>query len=568
MEYALERMPDGTWALDGVWKRGSALLQDSLLNKGTAFSASERNVFELEGLLPNVVNPRHLQVRRAYEHITAKGDNPLEKYIGMMSLLDRNETLFYQVLLEHLVELVPVVYTPTVGLAAVRFSHVFRRGRGLWITPDHRGRIYDVLGHVRGRKVRLVVATDNERILGLGDQGAGGMVIPIGKLALYTLAAGIHPAFTLPISLDVGTDNEELLADDLYVGWRHPRLRGEPYQSLVAEFVDALRRRWPDAVLQWEDFKKGNAFRLLDKHRDSLPSFNDDIQGTAAVVVAGIASYCRATNTKFTDHRFMLVGAGAAGVGIGRLLRHKLAAAGSSADDIHDSVVMFDTHGLVTDDRSHLESYKRPAASSSAQAKQWGLDQATDLVGAVSALRPTVLIGTTGQHGLFTDAVLRKLAHHASRPLVMALSNPTSKCEATPRDIIASTNGRAVVAIGSPFDPVTFQGRQVAVNQCNNVYIFPGVGLGAIATGARAVTDGMFATAAAELAAQVEPRLLSSGYLYPPLTDLRSTTRRIAVAVAQEAITSGVAPGLEPESMEAAVDEMIWDLEYPILRAV
>lgn len=566
MKYTLERAEDGRWTMSGVWKRGQAVLLDPLLNKGTAFNQEERELFELEGMLPHHQTTRDQQVRRAYEHITAKGDNPLEKYVGMMSLQDRNETLFYQVMGEHVAELIPVVYTPTVGEAAVRFSHVFRRGRGLWITPEHRGRIYEILGHVRNDDVRLIVATDNERILGLGDQGAGGMVIPIGKLALYTLGAGIHPAFTLPVSLDVGTDNEALLADELYVGWRGRRLRGESYESLVDEFVEAVKRRWPKALLQWEDFKKANAFALLDRHRETLPSFNDDIQGTAAVVAAGILSYCRATETKLADHRFLLVGAGAAGVGIARLLRHGIESAGVRGSDLHRSVVLMDSRGLVTDGRDGLEEYKRSVACPAELAADCADQHGTDLVGVTEHLQPTVLIGTSGQPGVFRAEVLQAQAAHVDRPLVMALSNPTSKCEAIPADIAAATDGQAYIATGSPFDPVAYGGRRIPVSQCNNVYIFPGVGLGAIATGAAVVTDAMFAAAADELAAQVHDDDLAAGRLFPPLDDLREITRRIARAVAAEAVDSGVAGGLTAGEIDQALDSQIWDLEYPELR--
>lgn len=347
MKYQIQSSEDGRWLIADVWKRGPALLNDPLLNKGTAFSAEERRTFELEGLIPHQITDHRRQVQRAYDHIRSKSAEPINAYIAMASLQDRNETLFYQVLAEHVDELLPIVYTPTVGAAAVAFSHLYRRGRGLWITPEHRGHIYEILGHARCDDVRLIVATDNERILGLGDQGAGGMVIPVGKLALYTLGAGIHPAFTLPVSLDVGTDNTELLEDELYVGWPHPRLRGGEYDSLVDEFVEAVSRRWPAAILQFEDFKKGNAFRLLDRYRSHLPSFNDDIQGTGAVVVAGLLAASRATGVDLTDQRVLLVGAGAAGIGIARHLHHIIEAAGGR----RDAVALFDTKGLVVDDR-------------------------------------------------------------------------------------------------------------------------------------------------------------------------------------------------------------------------
>ena len=565
MKYRLERNDAGHWEMADVWKRGNALLMDPLLNKGTAFTLEEREVFELEGLVPHHCVSRELQVRRAYEHIIAKGDNPLEKYVGMVSLLDRNETLFYQLMAEHVAELIPIVYTPTVGEAAVRFSHLFRRGRGLWITPHHRGRIYDILSHVRSEDIRLIVATDNERILGLGDQGAGGIVIPMGKLSLYTLGAGIHPAFTLPVSLDVGTDNEELLEDDLYVGWPGRRLRGEAYESLIAEFVDAVQRRWPGALLQWEDFKKANAFTLLDRYRETLPSFNDDIQGTAAVVAAGILSYCRATDTKIGDHRFVLVGAGAAGVGIARLLRHEIALAGIRGDDLHKSVVLLDSKGVVTDDRTDLEAYKRTVACPAYLARDCGQDHAADLVGVIDHLRPSVLIGTTGQPGVFGVDVLEALAAHAARPLVMALSNPSSKSEAVPSTIAAATGGRAFIATGSPFDAVSHGGRMIPVSQCNNVYIFPGVGLAAIATGAPIVTDAMFGAAATALAAEVHEDDLAAGRLFPPIEDLRDITFRVARAVAEQALEDGIA---RTQDIDAALERQIWDLDYPALRPV
>ncbi len=569
MKYAIERSADGEWTMD-VWKRGHSLLSDSLLNKGSAFTHEERELFDLEGMLPTQVTDHRRQIERAYEHIQAKGDNPLEKYVGMVALQDRNETLFYRVLAGHIEELVPIVYTPTVGAAAVQFSHIFRRGRGLWITPEHRGRIFDVLGHARHDEVKLIVATDNERILGLGDQGAGGMGIPIGKLALYTLGAGIHPIYTLPIALDVGTDNPALLDDELYVGWHHPRLRDEPYDELIAEFVDAVRRRFPDAVLQWEDFKKANAFRLLDRYRTALPSFNDDIQGTAAVVLAGVLAAGRATGTKLADQRFVLAGAGASGVGIARQLRHALEAEGVSPDRVTGAVALVDTGGLVVADREGLDPYKREVAWPRALATHHGFvpTKPAHLEEVIARLSPTVLVGSSGQPGLFTDAMLRSMASAVERPVVLALSNPTSKCEAVPGDIAAWTDGRALIATGSPFDPVRHRDRAIPVSQCNNVYVFPGIGLGAIISRADEVTDAMFSAAATALAGLVEERDLARGVLYPPLAELRSITRVIAHAVAREAAESGVGAPLSDADIAARLDAEIWDLDYPTLRPV
>ena len=567
MKYRIERQPNGKVVIADVWKRGTALLADPLLNKGTAFSKEERLLFEIEGMLPHQMTDRAHQIQRAYETVIASRDCPLDEYCGLVALQDRNETLFYQVLADHVEEMLPIVYTPTVGTAAVEYSHVFRRGRGLWITPGHRGRIRDVLGHVRNEEIRLIVVTDNERILGLGDQGAGGMVIPIGKLALYSLGAGIHPALTLPISLDVGTDNQALLDDELYVGWRQPRLRGEEYDSLVEEFVEAVRHRFPDALLQWEDFKKGNAFRLLDRYRNVVPSFNDDIQGTAAVVAAGVASACRATGTPLAEQRFLLVGSGAAGVGIARHLRHELAVVGLSPSEVTKAIALTDTAGLVVADRPDLDSYKLPMAWSPEMAAEAGLVGAAagDLTSVVGLFHPTVLIGTTGEHGVFDEKVVRAMARHVERPFVMALSNPTSQTEAVPDDVMAWTNGRALITTGSPFDPVEYDGRSIPVPQCNNVYIFPAVGLGAIVSRATEVTDSMFAAAANALAAQVDDEQLAAGALYPPLADLRKITRNVAAAVAAAAGEDGVGRKMGPAEIEDALDREIWDLDYPAL---
>ncbi len=568
MKYVVTRNSEGQWIFSDVWKRGQALLTDPLLNKGSAFTPEERELFELDGVLPYQHTDRERQVRRGYEHILDRGDNPLERYVSMMGLMDRNETLFYQVLADHVEELLPIVYTPTVGQAAVKFSHLFRRGRGLWITPDHKGRIFEVLGHSRSDDVKLIVVTDNERILGLGDQGVGGMVIPIGKLALYTLGAGIHPAYTLPISLDVGTDNEALLSDDMYVGWRHPRLRGEEYYELVDEFVDAVKRRWPQALLQWEDFKKTNAFTLLDRYRQTVPSFNDDIQGTAAVVVAGIVAYARAVGIQLRDQRVVLVGAGAAGVGIARQLRHELQTAGLDRDHVMRSVALLDSSGLIVEDRPGLEAPKADLAMPGDVARRAGLKSGMDVMEVIEALQPTVLIGTTGQAGLFGEKMIRAVVESVERPLIMALSNPTSKTEALPSDLAMWTDGRAVMATGSPFPPVLHEGKSIPVAQCNNVYVFPGVGLGAIVSESDVVTDGMFAAAATTLAGLVRDSQTRETRLYPPLADIRNISRSIAFAVARQASDEGAGKPLSDDQIEVALEREIWDLNYPRLQPV
>ena len=462
------------------------------------------------------------QERRVYANISRKTD-PLEKYIGLAALQDRNEHLFYRLLVDHVEEFLPIVYTPTVGRACQEFSHIFRRARGLWITPAHRGRIYEILGNAPFDDVRLIVVTDNERILGLGDQGAGGMGIPIGKLALYTAAAGIHPSHTLPISLDVGTDNESLLKDELYLGWRLPRLRGPEYDSLVEEFVQAVKKRFPKALLQWEDFKKVNAFNLLDRYRKVIPCFNDDIQGTAAMAVAGIMAGCRATGIPLKDQRVVILGAGAAGIGIARLLRDTFRRAGLQGENLTRAIANLDSKGLVVDDEEIKDVHKREFAWPAALAAKMGLKKGSprDLLAVVRAVKPTVLIGTSGEPDTFTEAVVREMAKHVERPVIFPMSNPTNKTEGKPVDLVAWTNGRALIATGSPFDPVPYQGRTITISQANNSFIFPGVGLGVLVAEAKEVTDGMFAVAAQRLADEVKESDLASGCLFPFTHEIR-----------------------------------------------
>ena len=543
--------------------RGTRLLRHPMFTKGSAFNAQERKDFGLEGLLPVAVSSMEQQERRVYDNISRKPD-PLEKFIGLAALQDRNEHLFYRLLIDHVEEFLPIVYTPTVGRACQEFSHIFRRGRGLWITPAHRGRIYEVLGNAPFDDVRLIVVTDNERILGLGDQGAGGMGIPIGKLALYTAAAGIHPSQTLPISLDVGTDNEALLKDELYLGWRLPRLRGPEYDSLVEEFVQAVKKRFPKALLQWEDFKKVNAFRLLDRYRKSITCFNDDIQGPAAVATAGMMAGCRATGIPLKDQRVVILGAGAAGIGIARLLRDTFKRAGLTGEALTRAIANLDSQGLVVDDVEIKDVHKRDFAWPAALAEKMGLKKGSprDLLAVVRALKPTFLIGTSGEPGTFTEAIVREMAKHVERPVIFPMSNPTSKSEAKPVDIIAWTNGRALIATGSPFDPVPHLGRTITISQANNSFIFPGVGLGVLVSEAKEVTDGMFAVAAQTLADEVKASDLASGSLFPAATEIRRVSQRIAEAVVAEARNSGVGRQIPDAEIPKAVAAMIWDPAY------
>jgi malic enzyme len=550
-----------------VRHRGAELLRQPMLNKGTAFTAAERKQFGLQGLLPHAVSTMAEQAERAYRNIARK-PGLLERYIGMVALQDRNEHLYYRVLADHLEDLLPVVYTPTVGEACAEFSHIFRRGRGLWITPGDRGRIASVLDQANARGVRLVVVTDNERILGLGDLGAGGMGIPVGKLAIYVAAAGLHPATTLPVSLDVGTDNQELLADELYLGWRAPRLRGAEYESLVDEFVAAVKSAFPDAVLQWEDFKKVNAFQLLERHRRTLPSFNDDIQGTAAVVLAGILSAGRLTGRRIADERVAIVGGGAAGVGIAQLLRIALLAEGRTVEQTFESIAVIDSHGLLVDDAPIADVHKRPFAWPAALAGRHGLAPARrGLLEVVEAFRPTVLIGASGQPGVFGEKVIRALAAGCDRPVVMPLSNPTSKSEAIPADVLEWSAGRALVATGSPFDDVERGGKRIRIGQANNAFVFPGVGLGTIVARARLVTDSMFLAAAHALAKQVSEEDLAAGSLYPRIRDLRAVTALVAEGVVREAREACVGLPYEDTAIPRAVARQMWEPAYPELVA-
>ena len=555
--------------------RGADLLERPLLNKDTGFDDSERDVFGLRGLLPPRSSEIEQQVSLELEHIRCKSDD-LERYIGLAALQDRNETLFYRVLLENLEEFMPIVYTPTVGRACQTFSHIMRRPRGLWITPADIDRIPDLLCNARTEStgagsavddIRLIVATDNERILGLGDQGAGGMGIPVGKLALYTAGAGIYPAHTLPVSLDVGTDNEELLADPIYIGHRQRRLRGAEYDDFIEAFVTAIQDVCPRAVLQWEDFKQHNAIRILDRYRHRLTSFNDDIQGTGAVVLAGILAAVRVLGRPLAEQRFVFLGAGAAGTGIARMIRAALVAQGADGPTVKRAIVTADTKGLVFAARDELDDDKREFALGPDELAAYGLgglnpSDRRDFEAVVAAVRPTMLIGTSGVPGAFTETAIREMAAHVERPVVFPLSNPTAKTEAVPTDIMAWTGGRALIATGSPFDAVVVNGTSHIIGQANNVFIFPGMGLGAIVAEAREITDEMFLLAAGTLAEMVSPERLAAGALYPAISELREVSRQIAAKVVCQSRDCGVGRLYRDEEVMDAVDSAIWFPAY------
>lgn len=544
---------------------GHALLSDPILNKDLAFTEPERDAFELRGLLPPRVLTIDEQVALELEHIRRKADD-LERYIGLAALQDRNETLFHRLLRDHLHELMPFVYTPTVGRGCQDFSHIVRRARGLWLTPADSDRMPRLLEQAALGDVRLIVVTDNERILGLGDQGVGGMGIPIGKLAIYSAAAGIRPGDTLPISLDVGTDNQALLDDAMYLGHRAPRLRGEAYDQFVDDFVEAVAQVFPKAVLQWEDFKGPNALRLLARYRHRIPSFNDDVQGTGATVLAGAIAASRVLKRPISDMRFLIVGAGAAGIGIARMLAHAIAAEGG---DPHRCITMVDRDGLVHSARPLTREKAEFAIDpGSVPGSLLSAGDRVELPDIVSHWCPDVLIGTTAVQGRFDESTIRALGRGTDRPVVMALSNPVSACEVAPADVFAWTDGRALIATGSPFDPIRVNEQLREVGQGNNAFVFPGLGLGAIVAEAREVTDGMFLVAAQELACGVSAERLSAGSLYPPISSLPELARRIAVAVVKEAVDAGVGRRIADPAVARAVDATIWEPSYRPYRRV
>jgi malic enzyme len=547
-----------------VNKAGPDLLRFPLYNKGVGFTHEERRALGIEALLPAEYNDIDRQSQRIFQSIFDNED-PVGRHIGLMMLQNRNEVLFYKVLHDQLESVMPIVYTPTVGKASQYYSRVFRRNRGLFITPDHAGRIEEVLrSSAPFEGVELMVVTDNESILGIGDQGAGGMAISVGKLALYCAGAGIHPARTMPVSLDVGTDNEQLLEDPLYVGYRQKRLRGDEYLALVDEFVAAVKAVFPRAMIQWEDFRKDNALSILERYRQEIPSFNDDIQGTGAVATACVEAACR-IGDRLEDQRILIYGAGAAGLGIARQLAERMEARGLSGDEITRRMLVLDSRGILSDDRAGLDEYKRELAWPAEMAAELGLadEHRADLARIVEAYGATILVGTSGQAGAFDQAVLEAVSRNSDQPVVLPMSNPTAISEAVPEEVLEHTMGRALIATGSPFDPVMHGGGTQRIGQANNVFVFPGIGLGTIIAGAREITDSMISASGRALAESLGEQELKERCLVPEISRLWEVSGDVALAVAEQAVDDGVATVTDKSLLPGLIADKRWLPVYP-----
>jgi malate dehydrogenase (oxaloacetate-decarboxylating) len=541
---------------------GPSLLEMPLLNKGSAFTPQERVEFNLIGLLPQNVETIEEQVARVFSQYN-QCTSDLDKHIYLRSIQDNNETLFFSLLDSHLDEMLPIIYTPTVGQACQEFSKIYRTHRGLFVSYPERDRIDDILRSATKDQIKIIVVTDSERILGLGDQGIGGMGIPIGKLSLYTACGGISPAYTLPIVLDVGTNNRELLDDPMYMGWRHERVTGQEYEEFVAMFIEAVQRRWPDVLLQFEDFAQSNAMPLLNKYRDQLCCFNDDIQGTASVAVGTLLAACKAKGETLGEQVVVFVGAGSAGCGIAEHIIAAMQIQGLSESEARKRIFMVDRYGLLTEKMTGLLEFQQRLAQKTEDVAGWAGDEAfPQLLDVVTHANATVMIGVSGQRGLFTEQVIREMHKHCAKPLVMPMSNPTSKVEATPEEILRWTDGNALVATGSPFAPVSINGRTVHIAQCNNSYIFPGIGLGVIASKASRITDKML-MAASNALAECSPMVTGLGdAVLPPIKDIQAVSRKIALAVAKQAQADGVALETSEDILLAAIGRNFWMPNY------
>jgi malate dehydrogenase (oxaloacetate-decarboxylating) len=544
--------------------RGMNLLDAPLINKGTAFTQTERTRFGLHGLLPGELETLEQQVVRAYEAYQRKDDD-LERHIYLRALQDRNEVLFYKLLLDHIEEMTPIVYTPTVALACEQFSHIYRRPRGLFISYPLRDSFTELLRNRPNKDVDVIVVTDGERILGIGDQGAGGLGIPIGKLSLYTLIGGIRPERTLPIVLDVGTNNSERLNDPEYLGWRHERITGQAYFDFVDQFVQAVKQELPGTCLQWEDFATPHARPILQRYRDKLLTFNDDIQGTASVALGAALGAVQVTGKSLKDQQIVMLGAGSAGIGVADGLRAAMKGEGLTEDEAQSRFWVIDKNGLLHSGRKDLTSEQLVYAQPEGRVSAWPRTSNghIGLAEVIGQIRATILIGLSTVGGAFSEPIVREMARKVERPIIFPLSNPTSKSEAKAEDLIGWTDGRALVASGSPFAPVSYKGRKIPIAQCNNVYIFPAMGLGVVASGARRVTEPMMLAAARALAANSPALKDPSASLLPPLPDIRRVAADIALAVGIEAQRGGVAPKLSEDELRRRVQETQWTPTYP-----
>lgn len=549
---------------------GPSLLETPLLNKGSAFTEKERRAFNLIGLLPPRYESIDEQVERAY-HQFSSFDEPINKHIYLRVVQDNNETLFYRLLREHLVEMLPIIYTPTVGEACELFSDIYRSARGIFVSYEEREYMDDILRSVTKDRVKVIVVTDGERVLGLGDQGIGGMGITIGKLSLYTACGGISPAYTLPVALDVGTNNQKLLDDPMYMGRRHPRISGKEYEEFVDQFIDAVYARWPEALIQFEDFAQPNAMPILQRHRDRVCCFNDDIQGTAAVTLGSLLAACKRKGEALKDQKIAFVGAGSAGCGIAELVVSAMINEGLTDAQARARIFMVDRYGLVTSDMQDLMDFQQNLAQPKSISTDWELSDSNDTVELIDVIvnsHPTILIGVTGKPGLFTEAIVREMHSHCERPIVLPLSNPSKHVEAHPEKVIEWTDGKAIVATGSPFPAVEYKGCKFEISQCNNSYIFPGIGLGVVAVKSTRVSDAMLMVASTTLA-ELAPESANAGDgILPPLTELANLSKTIAFAVAKVAMSEGLARKVSDDELHASIDHHFWTPQYREYRRI
>lgn len=541
---------------------GPALLTTPLLNKGSAFTQEERASFNLTGLLPPRYETIEEQAERCYRQYLSF-DTPMNRHIYLRAIQDKNETLFYRLVQDHLEEMMPIIYTPTVGEACERFSDIYRSSRGLFIAYEEREHIDDILHNATKRNVRVIVVTDGERILGLGDQGIGGMGIPIGKLTLYTVCGGISPAHTLPVTLDVGTNNQKLLDDPMYMGARHPRIGPEEYSAFVDRFIQAVKRRWPKVLVQFEDFAQPNAMPLLQKYRNEICCFNDDIQGTAAVTVGTLLAACRSKGVRLADQRVVFVGAGSAGCGIAEQIIKQMCSEGISEPQARSQIYMVDRYGLLVEGMEGLRDFQQRLCQPRAAIVEWPiLGSYPSLLEVVGNLRPGILIGVSGQPGLFTEDVIRTMNRHCTHPIIFPLSNPIKQIEACPQDVMEWTDGTAIVATGSPFPPVVYHDQIYPIAQCNNSYIFPGIGLGVVAANISAITDEMLMLASTILAEESPLANTGMGNLLPPLTEVARLSQKIAFGIAKIAQQQGLALEMSDEILTNKIEKAFWKPEY------